>query len=89
MHYYAVAERAADGGWGISFPDCDGIISWADDVAQLVVHAQDALESVVMYGGRLPRAIEEGAMPPDQLLGFDQPALVVVIPFGRRQEKAA
>jgi len=89
LHFFAIAERASGGGWGISFPDRDGITSWADDAGELVAQAQDALASAVMHGGRLPRSIEEGAMPPDDLSGFDQPALVVVIPFGTRQEKAA
>ena len=81
MHYYAVVERAADGGLGISFSGCDGITSWADDISVLVSQAQDALASVAMYGGSLPRSIEEGAWPPDDLSEFDPPVLVVVISF--------
>jgi hypothetical protein len=34
-----------------------------------------------MHGGRLPRSIEDGASPPDDLSDFRAPAMVVVIPF--------
>ena len=89
QHYYAVAERDADGGFGITFPDRDGITAWAENVAELVSQAQDALESVAMYGGKLPLSTEEGAKPPDDLSDFDQPAIVVVIPFEPAVSKAA
>ena len=44
--------------------------------------ARDALDSVAMDedGGELPLSIEDGAMPPVDLSGYDNP-LVVVIPF--------
>jgi len=45
-----------------------------------VTQARDALESAEMHGGRLPPAIEDGAMPPADLSAYDNP-LVVVIPF--------
>ena len=81
LHYYAIAERGSRTTWWISFPGRDGITSAADDAGQIVVQAQDALASAAMYGGRLPPAIEDGATPPTDLSEFDQPAMVVVIPF--------
>jgi hypothetical protein len=54
-----------------------------------VAQAQDALASVAMHGGRLPRAIEDGAKPPPDLSEFEQPALVVVIPFAHTEEAKA
>jgi predicted RNase H-like HicB family nuclease len=81
QHYYAIAESGDDGSWWISFPGRDGIISAADDAKQIVAQAQDALESAAMYGGRLPPAIEDGALPPTDLSDFRTPAMVVVIPF--------
>jgi predicted RNase H-like HicB family nuclease len=88
-HYYAIAERGADNTWWISFPDRDGITSAADDAGQIVAQAQDALVSVMMHGGRLPLSIEEGASPPANLSEFEQPAMVVVIPFVASVEQAA
>ena len=81
LHYYAIAERGSRTTWWISFPGRDGITSAADDAGQIVVQAQDALASAAMYGGRPPPAIEDGATSPTDLSEFDQPAMVVVIPF--------
>jgi predicted RNase H-like HicB family nuclease len=81
QHYYAIAESGEDGSWWISFPGRDGIISAADDAKEIVAQAQDALESAAMHGGRLPPAIEDGALPPTDLSDFRAPAMVVVIPF--------
>jgi predicted RNase H-like HicB family nuclease len=80
-HYYAIAERGDGGTWWISFPGRDGIVSAAEDAGAIVAQAQDALASAAMYGGQLPPAIEDGAKPPADLIGFDQPTMVVVIPF--------
>lgn len=89
QHYYAIAEAGDDGSWWISFPGRDGIISAANDAKQIVTQAQDALESVAMHGGRLPPAIEDGALPPADLSDFRAPAMVVVIPFARVLATAA
>jgi hypothetical protein len=89
QHYYAVAERGDGPTWWISFPGRDGITSAADDAGQIVPQAQDALASVAMYDGRLPRSIEDGAKPPTDLSGFEQPAFVVVIPFEHTAEARA
>ena len=81
QHFYAVAEPDDAGGFWVSFPDGPGITSAAVNVAQIVAQAQDALASAAMYPpGDLPRSIEQGAQPPADLSGYDQP-LVVVIPF--------
>ena len=82
-HYYAVAEPGDGGTWWLSFPDVPGVFSAADDARQITAQAQDALATAVMDGERLPpkSSIEDGAMPPVDLSEFEQPALVVVIPF--------
>lgn len=83
QHYYAIVEAGDGGSWWISFPGRDGIVSVADDAAQIVEQARDALESAAIHGGRLPPAIEDGASPPADLSGFRAPAMIVVIPFAR------
>jgi predicted RNase H-like HicB family nuclease len=88
-HYYAVAERGSGGTWWISFPGRDGITSAADDAGQIVAQAQDALASSAMYGGPMPPAIEDGAKPPTDLSEFNQPTMVVVIPFAVPVTQAA
>ena len=81
QHYYAIAERGAGETWWISFPGAS-IYSAADDAADIVPQAQDALASALMYPpAGLPLSIEEGAAPPTDLSEFEQPAIVVVIPF--------
>ena len=89
QHYYAIAERGAGTTWWISFPGRDGITSAADDAGEIVAQAQDALGSVAMYGGRMPRSIEDGAKPPADLSDFEQPAFVVVVPFAHTGEAKA
>jgi hypothetical protein len=42
-----------------------------------------------MYGGRLPLSVEEGAKPPTDLSEFEQPAMVVVVPFVAPVARAA
>jgi len=90
-HYYAIAERGAGTTWWISFPDRPGITSGADDATDIVTQAQDALASVLKYppGNELPLSIEGGAKPPTDLSDFEQPTIVVVIPFGPAISKAA
>jgi hypothetical protein len=75
-HYYAIAEAGDSGSWRIT--GRDGIVSAADDAKQILAQAQ---ESAAMHGGRLPLAIEDGAMPPTDLSDFQAPAMVVGIPF--------
>jgi predicted RNase H-like HicB family nuclease len=88
-HYYAIAERGTGTTWWISFPGRDGITSAADDAGEIVAQAQDALASVAMYDGSLPRAIEDGARPPADLSEFEPPALVVVVPFAHTEAAKA
>ena len=66
-----------------------GSPSLADGAGQIVFQAQDALASAAMYGGRLPPAIEDGAKPPADLSEFEQPAIVMVIPFEHTTEAKA
>jgi hypothetical protein len=89
LHYYAIAERGSGTTLWISFPGRDGITSAADDAGQIVAHAQDALASAAMYGGRLPPTTEDGALPPTDLSDYEQPTMVVVIPFMPVAKEAA
>ena len=92
-HYYVVAERGDGRTWWLSFPDGPGIFSAADDAADIPERACEALETEMMPpGGKLPRSIEDGATPPTEaaLAEFEQPVIVVVIPFeASAQTKAA
>jgi len=87
QHYYAIAERAPDGGWFLVFPGSSGY-SFASTPEDIVPQAQDWLASAGMYGGTLPRSVEDGAQPPADLSGYDRP-LVVVIPFQHATAKEA
>ena len=82
VHYYAVVEPDGAGGFWISFPDRDGIASAAGSAIEIVLQAQDALESVTMYPpADLPLSIEDGAKPPPDLSDYAPRSFVVVIPF--------
>jgi hypothetical protein len=80
VHFYAIAERSPEGGWFLTFPGGTGY-SFAENAEQIVAQGQDWLASAAMDDGQLPRSIEDGATPPGDLSDFDQPAMVVVIPF--------
>ena len=86
-HYYAIAERCPGGGWFLTFPGGPGD-SYADNAEQIVAQAQDWLADAA-EAGHLPPAVEEGASLPTNLAEFDQPAMVVVIPFELAISKAA
>jgi hypothetical protein len=81
-HFYAIAEPDGTGsGWWLSFPGQDGITSAAASASLIVSQARDALESALMYGGPLPRSIEDGANVPTSLDDYAPGALIVVVPF--------
>ena len=91
-HYYVIAERGQGRTWWLSFADASGIYSAADDAADIPARACDALETVLMHpSGKLPRSIEDGALPPTEadLAEFEQPTIVVVIPFEHTAEAKA
>jgi predicted RNase H-like HicB family nuclease len=91
-HYYVIAERGNGRTWWLSFPDGPGIFSAADDAADIPAQAHEVLETMLMHAaGKLPLAIEAGARPPDAatLAEFEQPVLVVVVPFEEAEEVKA
>jgi hypothetical protein len=88
VHYYAIAERSAEGGWFLTFPGAAGY-SFADSAEQIVSEAQDWLATVAMGGDQLPQSIEDGATPPSDLSDFQQPTMIVVIPFSTPVTRAA
>ena len=88
-HYYAIAERGNGRTWWLSFPGLPGVFSAADDAGQIVAQATDALDTAVDSGLALPRSIEDGAKPPADLSEFEQPTIVVVIPFEHATEAKA
>ena len=86
-HYYAIADRGQGRTWWISVPNGPGIYSAAGDAGEIVAQAQGALASAVMHpGGEPPCSIEDGARPTTDLSDFEQPAMVVVIPFEAEAE---
>jgi len=62
-HYLGIAEFSGTS-WAISFPSFPGTTSAADDFAELMINARDALATVVEVmqedGDRLPPSVEEG-----------------------------
>ena len=80
-HYYAVADDTL---W-ISFPSRNGMISAADGGREIISQARDALASVAMDGGRLPRSAEDDTKLPIDFSEIEQRAMAA-IPF---QEAAA
>ena len=88
-HYFAIAERGNGRTWWLSFPGLPGVFSAADDAGQIVTQATDALDTAVESGLALPLSVEDGAKPPADLSAFEQPTIVVVIPFEHTTEAKA
>jgi predicted RNase H-like HicB family nuclease len=85
-NYIAIAEPANDGkSWWISFPGLPGVTSAANGPGQIATQAQDALASAIDAGAALPPAIEDGAIPPDDLSEYQNP-LVVLVPYSAPAE---
>ena len=66
-HYFVIAGRGDGHTWWLSFPDLPGLYAAADDPGD--IRAQ------------VPRSIEDGAMPPADLSEFEDPTIVVVVPY--------
>jgi hypothetical protein len=64
----------------------DGITSAAVPERSWLRHA---LALAAMYGGRMPRSIEDGAKPPAGLSGVERPAFVMVVPIAHTEEAKA
>ena len=87
--YIAIVESAEEGNaWWISFPNLPGVTSVADSPGEIVLRAQEALASAIEAGASLPPAVEEGAIPPDDLNDFRNP-LVVLVPYSAAATVAA
>lgn len=75
--YAAMLEPGSDGGFGVSFPDLPGCVSYGDTLDEAVSQAHEALslhlEGMVEDGEALPTAGHMG----DQMLAPDVPAGVV------------
>jgi predicted RNase H-like HicB family nuclease len=80
-HYYVIAERGQGRTWWLSFPGLPGVYSAADDAGDIQAQVQDALDTAIDAGMGLPRSIEDGAKPPADLSEFEQPTIIVVVPY--------
>ena len=89
QHYYVIAERGGGRTWWLSFPDLPGVYSAADDPGDIQAQVRDALDTAVDAGMGLPRSIEDGAKPPADLSEFEQPTIVVVVPYAHTEEAKA
>ncbi len=54
-HYIAIVHKDPDSAWGVSFPDLPGCFSAADEEADLLPNAMEALELFAEDAGELPR----------------------------------
>lgn len=75
--YAAMLEPAPDGGFGVSFPDLPGCVSYGENLDDAVIQAHDALslhlEGMAEDGQALPDAGHMG----DQMVAAGVPAGVV------------
>ena len=81
QHYYVIAERGGGRTWWLSFPDLPGVYSAADDPRDIQAQVRDALDTAVDAGMALPLSIEGGAKPPSDLSEFEEPTIVVLVPY--------
>ena len=83
MRYYiGVVHKDENSSFGVFFPDVPGVFSAADDMAELVPQASDALalfaEDEAMPG---PRSLDELRRDPEVAESLAAGAFLVAIPF--------
>ena len=83
MRYYiAVVHKDEDSSFGVSFPDLPGVFSAADDMADLIPQAADALalfaEDEAMPD---PRGLEDIRRDPEVAADLGNGAFLVAVPF--------
>lgn len=83
MRYYiGVVHKDEDSSFGVSFPDVPGVFSAADDMAELIPQAADAL-ALFCEDEDLPppRGLEEVRRDPEVMASLGSGAFLVAVPF--------
>ncbi len=83
MRYYIALVHEDEGsGFGVSFPDVPGVFSAADDIADLIPNAAEAL-NLLAEDEPLPvaRSLEEVRLDPDVAAELARGAFLVAVPF--------
>jgi predicted RNase H-like HicB family nuclease len=83
MRYYiALVHKDEGSSFGVSFPDVPGVFSAADDMADLIPHAAEAL-NLLAEDVPLPvsRSLEEVRLDPDVGAELARGAFLVAVPF--------
>lgn len=83
MRYYiGVVHKDEDSSFGVSFPDAPGVFSAADDMAELIPHAADAL-ALFAEDDTLPapRSLDELRRDPEVAASLSGGAFLVAVPF--------
>ncbi len=83
MHYYiAIVHKDEDSSFGISFPEVPGVFSAADDIAELIPKAAEAL---ALYAEDedlpAPRGLEEVRRDPEVAASLEAGAFLVAVPY--------
>lgn len=86
-HYPAVVERAADGGYGVFFPDLPGCTSGGDTLQDAARNAEEALQAhlelLAQGGDPIPEPSPLDALPADPEVAEAARLLVRADPPGR------
>jgi predicted RNase H-like HicB family nuclease len=81
-YYFAVVHKDEGSSYGLSFPDVPGVHSAADDMADLVPNAAEALNLYAEDEALPPaRALEEIRRDPAVVAELAQGAFLAAIPF--------
>ncbi|MDZ7823277.1 MAG: type II toxin-antitoxin system HicB family antitoxin [Ahrensia sp.] len=83
-HYLALIHKDEGSAWGISFPDFPGCFSAADEEADIIANAMEALELYLEDDARdlpTPASSEKLRSDPEIAAALAQGAYLMAIPF--------
>ena len=83
MIYYALVEKEPDSAYGVRFPDLPGCFSAADEEADVVANAQEALGLYVSGEKHIPapRSIQDLRTDPDVRAALADGAFLMAVPL--------
>ena len=90
-HYFAIVHKDEGSAWGVSFPDLPGCFSAADEEADILPNAMEALEFYAedMAGMPPPSSIEAIRQLPEVAADLKAGAYLISVPMLKNIGKSA
>jgi predicted RNase H-like HicB family nuclease len=86
-YYYAVVHKDADSAFGVTFPDLPGCFSAADDLADVLSNAVEAVELYLEDAPSAPAPRGMEAIRQEAAQDLAQGSFLIAVPFIRNTGK--